>query len=129
MKAYYKTVLKGEGARTEYPFNDKPDDAYEYILLEMTTPCCEEMRNAMEETAIGFGEFNDTILNQDHNINFADCRPYPEGAVWDFYQIKFCPFCGEKVETEERERVTRKMVTKRVRHTMKNYEEVKVSIP
>lgn len=127
MKAHYKTVLEGEGANIGYPFNRKPEDVYEYILLEMTDPCCQEMGNALEAEAIGFGEFHDTILNRDCNINFADCHPYPEGAVWDEYPIRFCPFCGQQVETEERQRVTRKRYKKRIpSRTEDDYREVVV---
>ena len=126
MKVYYKTVLKGEGSHQEYPFNEKPDDVYEYILLEITEPCCDEMKKALEDAAVGFGEFNDCILNCDCNFNFADCHPYPEGAVWDEYPIRYCPFCGMKVETEEREKVTRKLVKHRIpARTEDGYEEIK----
>jgi len=127
MKAYYKTILKGEGATLGYPFREKPEAVYEYVLLEMTAPCCIGMKEALENEAIGFGEFHDTILNCDCNINFADCHPYPEGAVWDEYPICFCPFCGEKVETEERERVTRKKYKRTIAsRTETDYKEVSI---
>jgi hypothetical protein len=114
MKAYYKTILRGDSANSDYAFNEKPEDVYEYVLLEMTEPCCQEMKEALEDDAIRFGEFGSSFLNRDCNVNFADCRPYPEGAVWDEYPIHFCPFCGQKVETEERERVTRKRYKKEI---------------
>jgi len=126
MKAYYKTVLKGEVGHPEYPHNEKPDDVYEYKLLEMGDPCCLAMKEALEADAIGFGEVHDCILNQNHNINFFDCSPYSEGAVWDEYKINFCPFCGQKVETEEREKVSLKTVTRRHRITSTEHEEVPV---
>lgn len=124
MKAFYKTVLRGETARVEYPFRERPDQVHEYKLLERTEPCCGEMAKALGE-AIGFGEFHDYILNGDKEINFANCHPYPEGTSWNYYAIKFCPFCGEPVSTEERERVSLKKSTRVIpERTETTYEEV-----
>lgn len=126
MKTYYKTILMGETANPDPIPKQSPNDVREYALLEMEPPCCNEMKEALDNEAIGFGEFHDTILNRDHNINFSDCHPYPEGAVWEEYQINFCPFCGQKVETEEREKVTLKKVSRRHRITTIEHEEVAV---
>lgn len=116
MKAYYKTILRGDSANSA--LKEKADDVYEYVLLEITEPCCQQMKEALEHDAIKFGEFGESYLNQDCNINFGDCSPYAEGAVWDEYPIHFCPFCGQKVETEERERVilrkTKRVIPSRV---------------
>ena len=126
MKATYKTILMGESARQDPIFHDSPDKLYEYKLIELGEPCCEKMKTALADDAIGFGEIHDTILNKDCNINFADCSPYPEGAVWDYYKISFCPFCGQPVETEEIERVSQKKVQKTIRYKTTDYEEVPV---
>jgi len=105
MKAYYKTVLWG----AEF-------SVYEYVLLEMTEPCCDEMRQAIENGAIHFGEI-DRILNRDCNINLHH-------HSHDEYAIRFCPFCGEKVEIQERERVILKKYHKEVpTHTEVEYKE------
>lgn len=125
MILYYKTVLRGELTRKETIIG-KPTDVYEYRLLEMSEPCCPEMKEALEADAIGFGEFHDTILNRDNHLNFADCRPYEEGAVWNEYPISFCPFCGTRVETEEKEKVTLKITKRHVRQTVWDTEEVPV---
>jgi len=120
MKAYYKTILEGEAA----VLGGNPDQVREYKLLEMGEPCCQGMEEALGDEAIGFGEFHDTILNGDNEINFADCRPYPEGVVWDYFAIKFCPFCGEPVSTQERERAfLKKRITVRT-ISKETYEEV-----
>jgi len=124
MKAYYKTVLRGDTATemvglSPYP----PYNVYEYKLLEMTEPCCEEMKVALEEGAVKFGEF-DVCLNGDANINFAQCSAYPEGAVFTEYAIDFCPFCGKPVKTEERERVIlKKHLVEVPGHTEVEYKE------
>jgi len=125
MKAYYKTILKGENIHS-LPYEEKPTDVYEYKLLEITDICCQEMKDALHDNAVGFGVFHDAILNSDKNINFADCSPYPEGAVWTEYAINFCPFCGKRVETEERERVTLKKIKRKVRLERVDYDEIPI---
>ena len=53
MKAYYKTILKGEMAHSTYLSTEKPEDIREYVLLGIKDVCCEEMREALEEHVIG----------------------------------------------------------------------------
>jgi hypothetical protein len=106
MKAYYKTVLREKAP----PGGLAVDD---YQLLEITDVCCKRMNEALDEEAIRFGGF-DREISSDNNINFSKCSPYPEGAEWDDYEVHFCPFCGKKVETEERERVVLKRVERPV---------------
>ena len=61
--------------------------------------CCDEMKTAWGEYAIGFGEYAvDRLFNCDPCVNIYRCYPYPEGAVWDMYPIQFCPFCSQKIE-------------------------------
>jgi glutaredoxin len=57
--------------------------------------CCEKMKEAWEERAIIFGEIDGVHTNADVNITL--CHPYPEGACFDEYPIKFCPFCAEPI--------------------------------
>ena len=55
------------------------------------------MKEAMEESAIKFGDYEDPSKH-DKTLNIFKCSPYPEGACWDEYAIRFCPFCGEKIK-------------------------------
>lgn len=59
--------------------------------------CCREMMKAMDDDFIKFGEY-DHFLNEDSNMNIFHCNPYPEDPIFDEMPIKFCPFCGEKIE-------------------------------
>ena len=58
--------------------------------------CCSEMKEAWDDDAVGFGDFEG--YGKDVDVNIRRCHPYPEGAVWSEYAIKFCPFCAESVE-------------------------------
>ena len=123
MKAFYKTVLYGETARPESILKTTPEMIYDIKLISMSEPCCDRMRDALDERVIKFGEF-DSMLNMDTNINFAHCRPFPEGALWDEYAISFCPFCGTPIQTEEKERVRLVEIKHRVHETRTETKEV-----
>ena len=115
MKIYYKTTLEGELSTVGLGLSDRPPSEFvhEYKLIEIVDICCEEMKVALDEEAILFGDFYGDSLNRDNNLNFAHCSPYPEGAVYREYPIKYCPFCGQVVETEEKLRVTLKVKLKK----------------
>lgn len=89
--------------------------------------CCEEMKEAFEERFIIFGEA-DTSINANNDVNILKCSPYPEGAVWDEMAIKFCPFCGEKIETIEVKRVKIIRKEKKVEVTQETEEEIEIPI-
>ncbi len=77
------------------------DDSIRMIEAVKHHFCCEQMGEALDDNFIGFGEFIDSILNQDTAVNIAVCHPWPEGAAWDFTQINFCPFCAAPIKTEQ----------------------------
>jgi hypothetical protein len=64
-------------------------------------PCCDNIKSAITDNFLSLGEYDSYGLNKDGNINILRCAPYPEGAVWHELPIKYCPFCGEKIEIEE----------------------------
>lgn len=68
-----------------------------YSYVEPKKTCCDEMKEALDENVIKFGEY-DSILNSNNSLNIFKCYPYPEGPCWDEYEINFCPFCGEKIK-------------------------------
>jgi len=86
---------------------DKKNPEIGEIKLISTSFCCGEMEKAWEERVVNFGEY-DNILNRDNNVNIYKCEPYPEGAVWDEYPIKFCPFCGEQIIIKFKKRLKEK---------------------
>jgi len=111
MKIYYKTVLRGEMAWS--PFDQSPEEVFGYRLLDMGEPCCQEMAGAIKAKAITFGDKQEDT-SQINQVAFSYCRMpeyYDDSPSWSYYPIKFCPFCGEPVSTEERERVTQKKIT------------------
>jgi hypothetical protein len=58
--------------------------------------CCEDMSKS---EAVSFGE-SDVGLNRNENVNISYCHPWPDDPDWDYEAIKFCPFCGTKIEIE-----------------------------
>ena len=128
MKAYYKTVLKGETAgRNSNLWHQEPTDIHHYKLVKFTDICCTEMQEALDEKVIGFGDFKDGTYVFGKDINIAKCYPFPEGASWSFSPIKFCPFCGAIVETEETDKVSLKMIERTEKVKRVDYEEVPTS--
>jgi hypothetical protein len=105
MKIIYDTILDAEPL---FPRRH----IYEYKLVEVTA-CCDEMKQALAEKFIKFGEY-DPVLNGDNEVNIFRCDPYPEGATWDEMAIRLCPFCGEKIEVEERKRFLLKKVPSKI---------------
>ena len=125
MKAIYKTVLRGELAKTS-EWDKNPEEVYEYAFIKWEDVCCDGMKEAIDCDALGFGEFQDTILNRDNNINFSDCSLYPEGAFWHYFPIHFCPFCGAPAASIEGQRVKLRVIEKR--HTQVTHETEEVPV-
>lgn len=100
MKLTYRISRYKEPPTENLSFLWKAGDIKEITLSEIDKVCCNDMREAMEDNYIGFGEYNST-LNHDSNVNIFCCSPYPEGACWSSMAIKYCPFCAEKIITNE----------------------------
>lgn len=67
------------------------------LLKPSSAFCCEDMIDSWKHKAIGFGlRFN---KSQDRNVNFfrweSSCFSY------EVKPIICCPFCGEKISTQE----------------------------
>lgn len=92
MKIQAKIVRRSD----DHSYLWKAGDVAE-VKLDEIEPCCSAMRQAWDDRAIHFGEF-DSMLNKNANVNIYTCAPYPEGAVWAEYAIAFCPFCGEAIQ-------------------------------
>ena len=120
MKLEYKTIMYGG----TIPFLPSKDGIKERVPLNISTPCCEDMKEALEEHLIGFGEFMDSYLNKETTLCIAK---YQWG--YDFYSIYYCPFCGEKIESEETERVTLKIVKKKKLQPKSAWTEVEIEVP
>ena len=95
---------------SEYPhkYIKKPSlhgrgQPWEYRIEEIEDFCCIEMRRAYDENFIQFK----TIMNRSIGgipigCGLAIIRTYcyEEGACENEMYIDYCPFCGEKIETE-----------------------------
>jgi len=94
MRIEYRSILRGNFILSP---NDSPEDSYEAVVVNVDY-CCEEMHSYQEEligTQLGgftFGRSPDKL--------FPLLPPYRRLE----YQMKYCPFCGERVEMLEVER-------------------------
>jgi hypothetical protein len=100
MKLTYRTDRYKEKPSKHMSFLWKIGDIREIILREIDKVCCNDMREAMEENYIAFGDY-DVLLNRNNDVNIFHCSPYPEGPCWSTMAIKYCPFCAEEIITEE----------------------------
>lgn len=67
----------------------------------MTSPnyCCEKLNEAFDNKIIGFGDIN---FEADENNNFVNLYFYDKDEEnFDLIPINFCPFCGDRIKTEE----------------------------
>lgn len=102
MKIIYKIIRYKSNSHPDFILGWKKGDMMEIRLKEIEKYCCNEMKEAIEDGFVIFGEA-DSYLNRDNNLNISQCSPYPEGAVWCEMPIKFCPFCAERIEIEGEE--------------------------
>ena len=61
--------------------------------------CCDEMERAWKDRYIGLG--NDDCFQLGETVNIYHVDVFPEGSHKSHLAITFCPFCAEKVETED----------------------------
>lgn len=88
MKVFTSAIKKESDYSTSYEF--RVDKNIEY--------CCGKMREAWTEHVIGFGLANHYYGNDNEDVNIFQCLAWPEGAAYDEWAIKFCPFCGEPIK-------------------------------
>jgi len=114
MKVYYKALLYHEHHNLLVHHKEGDLKGYKLIVSEgeyVLVYCCNEMAHAITEGAIFFGQKDfyaskdDTEeLSDNKDLNFASLSLGAHSYSADFYPIKFCPFCGQKVELVEAEK-------------------------
>jgi hypothetical protein len=87
MEVKYKTILHGDKSPSQ------PDAVYDYQLVEIQQYCCEDMRKAISDKAIMLND-NNPLLCFSHIWDFSE-------SDFDYYNIKFCPFCGISIQYRE----------------------------
>ncbi len=90
---------------------------YESFELGKEEFCCEDMYEAWD-LYIGFGVKDSFGGKYNNSVNI---HYYEYG--WDEYEINYCPFCGEKIEKEVKEKVKNIKIKKRRSYTETIYKE------
>jgi len=80
------------------PFLSHKKGDIESIDCKIEKYCCDDIEKAMEDNFVCFGEYESYGFNKNENVNIVKCLPWPEGAFFEEMAIKFCPFCGNKIE-------------------------------
>ena len=116
MQVKYKTVLWENG------------NVNSRQMVELL-PCCEQMSIAVGladpfDCFVGFGEFQEDYGRHPASLNISHCKPWPEGAGWDYMAIQFCPFCAEAITLQEVQVV--RLVPHEVPTTRTEYNEVPI---
>lgn len=63
--------------------------------------CCASLKCAVFDGAyVGFGDYSQKVYNTDMDINIYAYSAYNDNRVEEV-GIRFCPFCGEKIEITE----------------------------
>ena len=80
----------------------KWDKEYDCYMVNHKRFCCDEAKEAWNESAIGFGEYDFCPTKKEQTyVYIYSCLPFPEGAAWDSYKINYCPFCSTKIDVAE----------------------------
>jgi hypothetical protein len=69
--------------------------------LDNINSCCTDMKSALDDGYIKFGEADAYYNNSDKNLNLVHSTSYPECTCFEEMPISFCPFCAEPVEIIE----------------------------
>jgi len=112
MKVSYRTEHYEGG----YPTHKYFDEKIEF--------CCEEMKDAWDES-VQFGSFDSDSHCINNAVNISKCDAYPECTSWTDYPIKFCPFCGQKIDVIEIKHIDYVKVTKKEERSFESWEEKK----
>jgi hypothetical protein len=102
MKVRYYTHVS-ESRRPHSPDGQRLEwqtSRYESLQARPPDPfCCAAMRDAWADGWVGFGEKDFTFGNEDTSVNLYRF----EWELWRETPIQFCPWCGERIETEKEE--------------------------
>ena len=74
--------------------------AFAQKLLMQINFCCPEMQEALYGKFIVLERDEETFYCVINHVTFSDKSP--KRAFWDSMRIAFCPFCGKKIEIEEK---------------------------
>jgi hypothetical protein len=66
--------------------------------------CCDMMKEAREKDFVAWGE-DESYLNKVNSLTIVRTSCYPSGTVMDHLEIKYCPFCGERIKVENVETI------------------------
>jgi len=97
-KKYYFTDKDFEAVGGDEESRFKVGDLKE-IKVEKLDLCCDEIDDAIEGGAIGFGD-RKKEGNQNVNVNAYGATVVPEGVRFDSFKINSCPFCGKEIKVE-----------------------------
>jgi len=120
MIVYTKTILSGDLwkdnpilGRIVGKGNEEDIDSIKVIEIDF---CCDEMKLAFEgeDKFVGFGDYEFGADGKDNSVAIYHCSPWSEGASWDSMVIRFCPFCGTKIDIENTETVKLKKKLKTI---------------
>ena len=115
MEVYYKTLLYHEHHNLLVHHKEGDLKGYQLVVSEgsnVLVYCCNEMASAVTEGAIFFGKKDyysgddyAVEISDNRNLNFASLHLGAHSYSAEFYPIKFCSFCGQKVELVEAQKV------------------------
>jgi hypothetical protein len=74
-----------------------------YRLADDPSPCCDDMRQALNDEAVVFGDRAFASTNTWNTLCLVRCWPWPDDpnpvgrTFLSYHPIAFCPFCGEAI--------------------------------